>query len=151
MTMMKLLALPLTAGFVCILSVSDCRTKTIPAWAAPIFGACMLLLHLLFSGLTLMQFLTGLIPGGILLLLSFLFHSQIGSGDGAVVLACGVALGFENTFAALTCALVLCAFFCTVLLILKKKRRSDTLPFLPFLAASHLILTVTHLVSCIRE
>lgn len=134
------LSLLLTAAFVCILSISDFRTKTIPGWAAPALGAGMLILHLILQDLTWMQVLTGLIPGSILLLLSFAFHAMIGAGDGAVVLACGAALGFEKTFAALTAALILCALFCTVLLLLKRIRRSDSLPFLPFLASSHLLM-----------
>ena len=135
-----MLCLLLITGFLCILSVSDIHTKTIPGWAAPLFGAGMIILHLFLSDLSLPECLAGLIPGAVLLILSVSFRSQIGTGDGTVVLACGLATGFERTFAALTAALVFCAVFSGILLLLRRIRRSDSLPFLPFLAAAHVLM-----------
>lgn len=137
-----MLCLFLTAGFLCILSVSDIRTKTIPGWAAPVFGAGMIVIHIFLKDLSFTGCLAGLIPGAVLLLLSVAFRSQIGTGDGAAVLVCGLATGFEKTFAALTAAFVFCAIFSGILLILKRIRRSDSLPFLPFLAAAYMLMAI---------
>lgn len=132
--------------FLCILSVSDLRTRTIPGWAPLLFGTVMAFLHLLLSDLTPAQFFAGLIPGAALLLLSLLYRSSLGCGDGFVVLACGAAIGLEREFAALTAGLVFCAVFCIFLLILKRASRSDCLPFLPFLAASHLVMLTAEVI-----
>ena len=136
----------LTAAFLCLLSVYDIRTKTIPCRAAPVFGAAVGILHLLLKDLPLSRLAAGLLPGAVLLFVSLAFRSMLGGGDGLVVMACGAALGPERTFAALTTAFVLCAIFSIILLLLKKVRRSDTLPFLPFLACSHIIMLIAEVI-----
>lgn len=136
------LYLCLTGICLWVLSISDIRTKTIPGWAAPAFGIAMGILHLILSDLTFPSFLAGLIPGAVLVILSLVFRSSLGTGDGLVVLACGAALGLEREFAALCAALIFCAVFCIVLLILKRAQRSDCLPFLPFLAAAHTVMLI---------
>ena len=141
-----ILFLFLTCVFLCLLSVSDIRTGTIPAWAPPVFGIAMTVLHLFLADLTLAEIFAGLIPGAVLLFLSLAFRSSLGTGDGLTVLACGASLGAERTFAALTAALVVCAIFCAILLLLKRARRSDCLPFLPFLAASHLFMLIAEVI-----
>ena len=137
----------LTAVFLCVLSVTDLRTKTIPGWASPAFGIAMGILHLLLPGMTLPECLMGLIPGAGLLVLSLIFRASMGVGDACAVMACGVAIGAERIFAELTAAFVLCAMLCAVLLIMKKIRRSDSLAFLPFLASSHMIVLIVKVVS----
>ena len=46
------ICLLLTTLFLCLLSVSDLRTRTIPGWAAPVFGAGTGLLHLFLRDLS---------------------------------------------------------------------------------------------------
>ena len=128
--------------FLCFLSLSDIRTKTIPGWAAPVFGAAMGILHIFLQDMSLPRFFLGLLPGMVLLFLSLAFPASLGCGDAFVVMACGAAAGPERTFAALTAAFIVCAVCCIVLLLLKKVRRSDSLPFLPFLAISYLVMLI---------
>ena len=137
----------LTIIFLCLLSVNDIRTKTIPGWAPPFFGIAVGALHLLVPGMSFLQCVSGLIPGACLLLVSAAFHSGVGCGDACALMACGAALGAERAFAALTAAFVFCAVFCSVLLLGKKIRRSDCVPFLPFLASSHIVLMIAEVVS----
>ncbi len=129
-----------TVLFLSVLSVSDIRTKTIPGWAGPAYCIAAGILHIIRADLPVLQLFAGLIPGTILLLLSWVFSPSIGAGDALAVLACGCALGLEKEFAALTFALVICAVFGTILLIRKKAKRSDFLPFLPFLTLSHIVM-----------
>ncbi len=136
----------LTTIFVCCLSVSDIRTRTIPGWAAPVFGLAIGILHLVLTNITALQLGAGLLPGMILLVLSLVFHASVGIGDAFAVMACGLALGLEKEFAALSAALILCAVFCCALLILKRVKRSDCLPFLPFLASVHLIMLTAEVI-----
>ncbi len=123
-----------------VLSVCDIRTKSVPGWVCPAYCLITGVLHLVRGDLPLLPLLAGLIPGAVLLLLSWAFSSSIGAGDALAVLASGCALGLEREFAAVTTALIICAVFSTILLIRKKVRRSDFLPFIPFLAASHIIM-----------
>ena len=136
----------LTTAFLCVLSVEDIHTRTIPGWSAPACGTAMGILHLFLRDMTLTQLLAGLIPGAVLLFLSFLLHTSLGTGDGLVVLVCGAAVGLEKEFAALTAALVFCAGFCIPLLLLQRVRRRGCLPFLPFLAASHLVMLTAEVI-----
>ncbi len=140
------LYLLLTAVFLCVLSVSDIRTKTIPGWSALLFCAAAGVLHLILSDLPVIQVLAGIAPVLILLLLSKVLSPSLGEGDGLAVMACGCALGSDREFAALTAALVFCGIISIILLLLKKVRRSDCLPFLPFLAASHLLMLITEVI-----
>jgi predicted PurR-regulated permease PerM len=67
----------LTTIFVCCLSVSDIRTRTIPGWAAPVFGLAIGILHLVLTNITALQLGAGLLPGMILLVLSLVFVLMI--------------------------------------------------------------------------
>lgn len=132
--------LVLTTLYLSALAVCDIRTRTIPGWAPLLFGIAVSLLHPFLSDMTLPQYFLGLVPGAVLLLLSLIFRACLGTGDGLAVLSAGAAIGLEREFAALTAALIFCALVSVPLLLLKRVRRSDSLPFLPFLAASHLIM-----------
>lgn len=140
------ICLLLTCLFVTALSVSDLWTRTIPGWVCPAFAAASGILHLILKDLSLPGYLAGLLPGAVLLVLSLIFRASLGTGDGLVVMACGAALGPGRVIAAMTAALVLCAAVCVFLLIRKRVRRSDSLPFLPFLAVSHIIMLTAEVI-----
>lgn len=140
------ICLLLTCIFLSLLSVSDVKTKTIPAWASPAFLLLSGVLHLFLQDLSATAFLAGLIPGAVLLILSLVFRASVGTGDGFAAMACGAALGPERIMAALAAAFVFCAVFCMVLLLLKRIRRSDSLPFLPFLASSHIVMLIAEVI-----
>jgi len=140
------ICLLLTCIFLSLLSVSDVKTKTIPAWASPAFLLLSGVLHLFLQDLSAAAFLAGLIPGAVLLILSLVFRASVGTGDGFAAMACGAALGPERIMAALAAAFVFCAVFCMVLLFLKRIRRSDSLPFLPFLASSHIVMLIAEVI-----
>ena len=140
------ICLLLTCIFLSLLSVSDVKTKTIPAWASPAFAVLSGVLHLFLQDLSAAAFFAGLIPGAVLLILSIVFRASVGIGDGFAAMACGAALGPERIMAALAAAFVFCAVFCMVLLLLKRIRRSDSLPFLPFLASSHIVMLIAEVI-----
>ena len=140
------ICLLLTCIFLSLLSVSDVKTKTIPAWASPAFLILSGVLHLFLRDLSAGAFFAGLLPGAVLLILSLVFRASVGIGDGFAAMACGAALGPERIMAALAAAFVFCAVFCMVLLLLKKIRRSDSLPFLPFLASSHIVMLIAEVI-----
>lgn len=75
------------------------------------------------------------IPGGFLLGTACLTEQKIGYGDGWIVLATGIWTGFWDIFLILTGGMVICALFSGVLLSMKKLKKGDDLPFIPFLLA----------------
>jgi len=65
--------------------------------------------------------------------LSMISREQIGRGDGIVITALGVALGFWDCLAAVSLASIIMALVSVVILILKKGNRNTRLPFIPAL------------------
>ena len=146
-----------------LLSVSDLKSHTIPVLPVLVFAAVMAVVHLtvryipssipfaeslsadrLSAGdLPAVRIFTGMLPGLFLLAVSLASRSSIGTGDGIAVAACGAAIGLSSELASLTAALVLCCAYSIVLLIRKKAGRKDTLPFLPFLTAGHILVLIT--------
>ena len=126
-----------------LLSVSDLKSHTIPVLPVLVFAAVMAAVHLTAGDLPAVRIFTGMLPGLFLLAVSLASRSSIGTGDGIAVAACGAAIGFSSELASLTAALVLCCAYSIVLLIRKKAGRKDTLPFLPFLTAGHILVLIT--------
>ena len=126
-----------------LLSVSDLKSHTIPVLPVLVFAAVMAAVHLTAGDLPAVRIFTGMLPGLFLLAVSLASRSSIGTGDGIAVAACGAAIGFSSELASLTAALVLCCAYSIVLLIRKKAGRKDTLPFLPFLTAGHILILIT--------
>ena len=126
-----------------LLSVSDLKSHTIPVLPVLVFAAVMAAVHLSAGDLPAVRIFTGMLPGLFLLAVSLASRSSIGTGDGIAVAACGAAIGLSSELASLTVALVLCCVYSIVLLIRKKAGRKDTLPFLPFLTAGHILVLIT--------
>lgn len=146
-----------------LLSVSDLKSRTIPILPVLVFAAVMAAVHLTVryipalvpfaeslsadwlpaGDLPVVRILAGMLPGLFLLAVSLASRSFIGTGDGIAVAACGAAIGLSSELASLTVALVLCCVYSIVLLIRKKAGRKDTLPFLPFLTAGHILVLIT--------
>ena len=126
-----------------LLSVSDLKSHTIPVLPVLVFAAVMAAVHLSAGDLPAVRIFTGMLPGLFLLAVSLASRSSIGTGDGIAVAACGAAIGLSSELASLTAALVLCCAYSIVLLIRKKAGRKDTLPFLPFLTAGHILVLIT--------
>ena len=126
-----------------LLSVSDLKSHTIPVLPVLVFAVVMAAVHLSAGDLPAVRIFTGMLPGLFLLAVSLASRSSIGTGDGIAVAACGAAIGLSSELASLTAALVLCCAYSIVLLIRKKAGRKDTLPFLPFLTAGHILVLIT--------
>ena len=65
--------------------------------------------------------------------LSMISREQIGRGDGLVIAALGIALGFRECLATVCLASVIMALVSGVVLLLKKGNRKTRLPFIPAL------------------
>lgn len=65
--------------------------------------------------------------------LSIISEEQIGRGDGLVIAALGIALGFRECLATVCLASVIMALVSVVVLLLKKGNRKTRLPFIPAL------------------
>ena len=126
--------------YLAYLSAEDIRKKSlpVPGIAAGLLFVPFFVITEGASNITLLDNLKGMIPGGLLIFISFLSRGQIGIGDGAVVLITGVAIGIGNIVIVLTGALLLISVFSMLMLLLGKLNRKSTLPFVPFVFAGYL-------------
>ena len=132
----------MTLIFLVLCTVTDLRRKQIWWPFALLFLVGSALIHLLCRDAKGISLLLCLLPGGLLLLTAWLTHEAIGYGDGWVVAACGAALGFQTVLEMLLLALLFAAAWSGILLLKKKAGRGDSFPFVPFLLAAHVCLTV---------
>lgn len=119
--------------FLCIASLSDFHTMTIP----DICPVCILSAGILFSIFSpgpLLPRLLGFVVISLPMLLLALFADGFGGGDIKLCAACGFYLGAPLVTLGTLLAAVLAAFFAILLLLLKKAGRKDIFCFGPFLS-----------------
>ena len=86
--------------------------------------------------------LLGMSVGVVLLMLSVLTGGRIGAGDAVLLIVTGIYLGLEQNLQLFFSGLLLCGMWALGLLILRKKSRKDSIPFVPFLLAAYMGMLV---------
>ncbi|MBO4288529.1 MAG: hypothetical protein J5865_00320 [Lachnospiraceae bacterium] len=122
----------------------DLDRKRLPrTWLAFHLGTG-LWLAFLRCGLTSLSWVTALIPGLFVMAAGLLTRGSIGTGDGWILMAGGLACGGIAAAEELMLALLLCAGFSLILLAAGKATRKTRLPFAPFLALAELVRLALH-------
>lgn len=124
-----------------VLSICDIKRKSVPlwlVWAGMIFAAAVSLHGGIRGEINMLQLCKSLIPGTVLLILAGA-TGKAGCGDGIIVMALGLAAGYETCLFTLFGGLILIALFSGGLLIIKKANRNTKIPFVPFLTAGWLL------------
>ncbi len=124
--------------FLVISTVLDIKNKNIPIILILCCGVALLLLSLPDQNMSWMVSLFGALLGGILLVLSKVLNGAIGMGDGCIILLVGFVMGLYGGCVVLFYSLFLAALFSIVLLCLKKCKKKDSIPFVPFVLISYL-------------
>ena len=128
------IVLAVLAGF----ATYDMKTKSIPVAAVAGFAAGVLI-YGFYTGTDMMTMVTGVVPGAVVLLISFVTKESIGRGDGLVLCVLGVFCGWRQCLAVFGMALVLAAVLAMVLLVFHRAGRKTELPFLPSLFGGYLL------------
>ncbi len=118
--------------FLAILASEDIRERKISFCKLIFFAVPVIPYHVLAGSFGLKEIAGCLIPGGVLLLLSWMTGESIGYGDGMAVLVLGLWTGGRFTFYALAAGIMLSGFYAAVSVI---RKRRDVIPFMPFLLA----------------
>ncbi len=121
-----------------ISSVLDIKNKKVPVLLLLSCGVAVLLLSFIDQSMGWGVSAFGVLLGGVLLVLSKVFHGAIGSGDGLIVMLVGFVMGLYGGCVVLFYSLFLAALFSIVLLSLKKITKKDSIPFVPFILLSYL-------------
>lgn len=85
-----------------------------------------------------MAALLGTLPGLFMLLVGYITR-KVGYGDGLVLIAVGILVGYRICFLLVCFSLLLMSVWCMILLLRKKGNRNTRIPYLPFLTAVYLV------------
>lgn len=125
-----------------ISAISDMRKKEISIWLVISMAVISLIdgvLSLVLHKKTVTELAISLIPGVLLVVLSVLSRQSIGYGDGLITMAIGVAFGISKLFAGLAIALFASGVMSIFLIVVRKAKRNDTFPFIPFILAGMVV------------
>lgn len=129
-------------GMLAIASVRDIRKKQIEVTEIIIFSIIAVVIHMITGEQSIGNMLLGVIPGLILVGLSFLTKGKIGLGDGIIVSASGLFLGLQKNVELFLTGLVLCGIWALALIVIRKKKGSYEIPFVPFLLAAYMEMLI---------
>ena len=127
-----------------VLSFYDIRYKRVPVWAVLLGGAVVVgigIYRCVCGENESVNFLTGMIPGAVLLLLA-LGTQKAGWADGVILMFLGSAMGFRQCILATTLSLLLVSVLSAVLLILKKANKKTAIPYVPFLSIGFVLCEI---------
>ena len=120
------------------MSIYDVKRKEIHMGVTLLTGgvlAAIRIFQFIHKDVTFEQAL-GVVPGILVLLLSYFTHGKIGMGDGVVMMVCGTVLSLFENLLLLFLALVLSAAVGAVLMMFRRVKRSYIMPFVPFICIS---------------
>lgn len=125
-------------GMLAVCTAQDIRKKEIRLNFVLFFGILGIFFHMLFRAQSIVSLLLGMSVGVVLLFTAILTEGRIGMGDGVLLIVTGVYLGPMGNLTLLFGGLCLCGMWALGLLVLRQKRRTDAIPFVPFLLAAYL-------------
>lgn len=130
----------LAVVFLTICSITDIKKKQVSVMVCLLF----VLTGLVFNVISMNELkeirglwknlLFSMAPGVILFLLAMATKEKIGKGDGLVMIVMGILLGMERSVQILMLASLMSAFVAVLLIVVRKVRKNQEIPFVPFLA-----------------
>ncbi len=122
------------------ISIMDMKNQKVPLWMLVIGGGLTLMVlayEAVNNNVGYIHILQGMLPGGILLLAAAA-TKKAGYGDGIVLLYLGMVSG--KSFLLMGISLFFISVYSIILLVFRKAGRDYTIPYLPFLAVSWMIV-----------
>lgn len=116
--------------FLAILAQEDMKKKEISVRKVFLFALCAILYRIGVGQLIWGEVVRCLIPGGMLILLSYLTRESIGYGDGTAVMALGLWMGGRFAVLSVCAGIMLSGIYGVSCLI---RHRKEPIPFIPFL------------------
>lgn len=124
-------------GIFAVTACRDWKEKMICVYVPFAAGIAGLVLHLMFPTQKLADLLFGAGIGAVLLLAARVSREEIGYGDGAMLMASGIFLGFWRNVELLLTALMLSVPVALFGLLVKHRKKDYRMPFIPFLFAAY--------------
>ncbi len=121
-------------------TIYDICLKKIPLWLMTIFTTISIAIFLFSTEHSFNIF--SLIPGIFMILLSILSRQALGMGDSIFILTLGLLLSISELICTILFSLFLASFF-AIFLFIKRRNTKQSIPFVPFILISFLLLTLT--------
>ena len=118
----------------------DWKEKKIYVYLPLVAGIFGIVLHLFNQEYTWKEMICGMMIGVVVLLIAWMSRESIGVGDGMILTASGIYLGFWGNLELLMIALLFAGVTALCLIVARRKGRKDKLPFVPFLLVAYLFL-----------
>lgn len=121
-------------------AVEDMRKRTVSVRYLLIFAAVGMGLRWYMRDIPVPSILLGMMIGLGMMLLSFLTRGSIGMGDGVILLVTGIFLGAASNLELLLTSLFYASLFSLGILVFRKRKRKQEIPFVPFLFFGYLTM-----------
>ncbi|NLK28225.1 MAG: hypothetical protein GX306_07775 [Clostridiales bacterium] len=122
--------------------IQDLRKKRLYLWLV-LVGAILIGICIPFSdSLTWFNRMGGATIGIVVILISLATGGKIGMGDGILLCVTGIGLGFWTNLELFALALLGAAIVSIVLLIFRLADRKKSIPFVPFLLISFILIKI---------
>ncbi len=128
--------------FLLICSITDLKERKIYTFICVINLFAAFIMHLALKDIFSANVVWGIIPGMIFLAISLLLREAIGRGDALVVVTLGFIQGAMFIMELLVWALCMCCLFAIIVVFLKKKNITGSMPFVPFLFLGEIITLI---------
>ena len=140
--MLELVEKTLLLVFLFIVAMFDIKTKQVSSKLCGIFAVCAIVLLIVskLSGreISIFSYIGGILIGVLFIVVAKISAGAIGAGDGMVMAVAGLYVGFERNLEILFIAFLASALVGIFLWITRKKKRKETMAFLPFILTGYL-------------
>lgn len=119
-------------------SLEDLKRQEINIVLIGLGSGLLFLISIFLGELNFWDRFAGFVLGLIIIILHKVTREQIGLGDGLILCATGIALGFNTNVAILINSLLFSAVFSLIYIIIKKANKKTTIPFVPFVLLASL-------------
>ncbi|MBE6009261.1 MAG: hypothetical protein E7236_01180 [Lachnospiraceae bacterium] len=132
-------------GFLGLLSLEDLKKQEVSFGVLGVTAGTglIILISRTFTGWP--DLLFRLLPGAGLLLFAMLSRGKVGTGDGMVFLAIGLYCTFDQVISLMVGAFLTSLVTAVVLLTVRKKKKTDTFPFVPCIFLAYMTGFVLHM------
>ncbi len=113
----------------------DIRKKTVSVRMAAFAAVSGIVFQFFRPQMEIAEWLAGLLPAAVLILVAWITKQAVGFGDGCVLGVIGLYTGLWGSIGTLMMGLLLSCPISLFLLVCKKVDRKQVIPFVPFLAA----------------
>jgi len=116
----------------------DIKEKSVSLKSILIFSCAGAVINIVIINISLINMLLGIAVGLGVALIGKLMKDGIGAGDGAVLSSIGILIGGKMCLLVFIMAITISATVVIVLLILKKVKMKQELPFIPYILFAYM-------------